>query len=111
LSSVGNNWMDAPDSGFPSLTSIDFSGLGSLSNVGENWMVGNTSNPSFSNMNSIYVGGINFKSGFSKSNFCSSWPANGTIYADDIATIGPSWLVGGISTWNVVSSPTLSYIK
>jgi len=81
--------------GFSNLSSIDFSGLSSLTSVGEYWMYGY--NGGFQNMKYIYVGNIAWKEGFSITGFCDSWPTGTgkTIYGDEAT----SWKVGGISDW------------
>jgi len=94
LSSVGEGWMNGWAYGFSSLTSIDFSGLSSLSSVGEGWMFGE--DYGFSNMTDIYVGDVNWKTGFSANYFCESWLDEGTIHG----TQASSWQKGGISGWS-----------
>jgi len=82
------------EGGFSSLTSINFSGLSSLSSVGEYWMYGNSNG--FSSMTSVYVGSKQYPS-IVGSAFCSSWStaADKTIYAS-------SWQQGGIASWIVL---------
>jgi len=70
--------------GFKNLSSIDFSGLSSLSSVGDWWLYGYNDSGlggGFQNMKSINVGSVSFPV-TNENEFCYCWPTgNGqTIY-------------------------------
>jgi len=94
-------WCD----GFPNLSSINFSGLSSLTSVGNNWMNSGVTSNSFVSMVSINVGSIPFGFGFDQTNFYRSWPTSRIIYYSDTdETTGNSWKVGGLVSWTPTKS-------
>jgi len=90
------------------LSSIDFSGLTSLSNVDEYWLSTFEGTNGYMNLSSIYVGNLEFKENFSQNGFGDYLPtsAGHSIYANSYP-IASTWQKGGISSWNADISDEL----
>jgi len=86
LTSVGGCWMYGTNNGFSSLTSINFSGLSSLSTVGNNWMTGTSGG--FSSLSSINFNGLS-----SLYSVGESWMASNDNSFSNLSSINFSSLI------------------